>query len=191
QHHFAAHEEELKQQIDARRVELEQRADAVLKKHEEVASFGDKHQEQMNQLAVQRKTHAEERAQFHLEQQSSLDKLAHARAELDALRRDASAFIQQLPDAELRAGTAVDRLSHARAQLGNHLSEIHQYVRQCQDELEQLRGRLQADLDKLQEQEQTLRRTQDEHRLATVAFRQQLIDWQGQIAELKRLLSRD
>jgi chromosome segregation ATPase len=184
-------EQELKQQIEASRSELELRADAVLKKHGEVAGFEDKHQEQMNQLVIQRKTRAEERAQFHLEQQSALENLAHARAELDALRRDALAFIQQLPDAELRAGTAVDRLSHAREQLGNHLSEIHQYVRQCQDELEQLRGRLQGDLDKLQEQEQTLRRSQDEHRLAMVAFRQQLIDWQGQIAELKRLLSRD
>ena len=73
----------------------------------------------------------------------------------------------------------------------SHLDEIHQYVRACQDELEQLRGRLQGDLDQLQEREQTLRRGQDEHRLAMAGFRQQLIDWQGQIGELKNLLARD
>ena len=146
-----------------------------------------------NQLALQQKSHADERAQFHLERQSSLDKLAQAKAELeDAAPGGERAFLQQIPDAELRKpAAAVDRLSHAREQLRNHLGEIHEYVRQCQDELEQLRVRLQEELDKLQGHEHMLRRTQDEHRLATAAIRQQLIDWQGQIFELKRLLSRD
>jgi hypothetical protein len=85
----------------------------------------------------------------------------------------------------------MDRLGNAREQLRNHLGEIHQYVRQCQDEMEQLRARLQGDLDKLQQQEQSLRQSQDEHRLAMTAFRQQLIDWQGQIGDMKRLLARD
>src|SRR3712207_8624407 len=52
-------------------------------------------------------------------------------------------------------------LGHAREQLRNHLAEIHQYVRQSQDDLEQWRGRLRADVDALQEQEQALRRRQD------------------------------
>jgi hypothetical protein len=184
-------EAELKQQMDAWRDDLDVKAAELLKKHAEVAGVDDRQQEQMNQLAILRKTHAEERAQFQLDQQAALDKLTNARAELDALRQEAAAFIQHLPDAELRAGSAVDRLGQAREQLRNHLGEIHQYVRQCQDELELLRGKLQGDLDKLQEQEQTLRRSQDEHRLAMAAFRQQLIDWQGQIADLKRLLARD
>jgi hypothetical protein len=188
---LAERDQEFKQQIETWQRELEKKADAVQRQHAEVAGFTEDHQEQMGHLALQRQTHAQERAQFQREQQAALDKLAQARTELEMLRRETTTFIQQLPDAELRAETAVERLSHARAQLAGHLGEIHQYVRQCQDELEQLRGRLQADLDKLQEQEQTLRRNQDEHRLAVVAFRQQLIDWQGQIAELKRLLSRD
>jgi uncharacterized phage infection (PIP) family protein YhgE len=182
---------EIQQKVEAWRRDLEQKADAVQKQHAEVASFDEKHQELRNQLAVQRAAHGEERAQFHLEQQSALEKLAQARAELEALRNEATAFLQQLPDAELRAGTAVDRLKDAREQLRGHLGEVHQYVRQCQDELAQLRGKLQADLEQLQDQEQTLRRSQDDHRLAMVAFRQQLIDWQGQVAEHKRLLARD
>jgi chromosome segregation ATPase len=182
---------ELKQQMDAWRDDLDVKAAELLKKHAAAAGVDDRQQEQMNQLAILRRNHAEERAQFQVEQQSALDKLTQARAEFDTLRQDAAAFIQHLPDAELRAGSAVERLGQAREQLRSHLGEIHQYVRQCQDELELLRGKLQGDLDKLQEQEQTLRRSQDEHRLAMAAFRQQLIDWQGQIAELKRLLARD
>ncbi len=182
---------ELKLQIETWRCELEQKAAALQQRQVQIAGLDDEQQEQMNQVAVQRKAHAEERAAFHLEQQAAAEKLTQARTELDALRQEALAFIQQVPDAELRAGTAVDRLGNAREQLRNHLGEIHQYVRQCQDELEQLRGRLQGDLDRLQAQEQTLRLSQDEHRLAMTGFRQQLIDWQGQIAELKRLLARD
>jgi hypothetical protein len=184
-------DQEFKQQIETWQQAVQKKTDALQKQHAEVAGFTESHQEKMGHLELQRQTHAQERAQFQREQQAALDKLARARTELETLRREATTFIQQLPDAELRAGTAVERLSHARELLASHLGEIHQYVRQCQDELEQLRGRLQADFDKLQEHEQTLRRNQDEHRLAVVAFRQQLIDWQGQIAELKRLLSRD
>jgi chromosome segregation ATPase len=182
---------DLKVQIETWRCEQEQAANTLQQRHLQLACLDDQQQQQLNQVALARKAHNEERAAFHVEQQTALDKLAAARAELEALRQDALAFIQQLPDAELRAGTAVDRLGHARQQLHNHLDEIHKYVRQCQDELEQLRSRLQADLDKLDAHDQTLRRSQDEHRLAMTAFRQQLIDWQGQIADLKRLLARD
>src|SRR5207253_1623484 len=113
------------------------------------------------------------------------------RAEFETMRREAAGLLEQLPEVELRVGAGLDRLTHARQQLRDHLAEVHQYVRQCQDELERLRGRVQLDVDKLQEHEQALRRGQDEHRLAMVAFRQQLIDWQGQIAEMRRALAQN
>jgi trichohyalin len=182
---------DLQKQIDNWRSDLQEKAEALQKQHQAVAGIGDMHQDQLNLLAIERKIVADERAQFLVEQQAALEKLAQARAELETQRHEAQAFLHDLPDAELRAGAAVNRLSNAREQLRNHLGEIHQYVRACQDELEQLRGRLQGDLDKLQEEEQTLRRGQDEHRLAMAGFRQQLIDWQGQIGELKSLLARD
>ncbi len=184
-------DQELKIQVETWRADLESKAELLRQKHAEVSGFDDHHQDQLTILAIQRKTHADERAQFQLEQQAAVEKLAQARAELETLRHDARTFIEQLPDAELRAGAAVERLGDARAQLRNHLGEVHEYVRQCQAELEQLRGRLQGDLDKLVGEEQSLRKSQDEHRLAMAGFRQQLIDWQAQITELKRLLARD
>ncbi len=182
---------ELNRQIEVWRLELEQKAQSLQQRHVQVAGVEGAQQEQLNQVALERKALLEERAQFQLEQRAALEKFAQARTELEALRRDALATIEQLPDAELRAGTAVERLGNARAQLRNHLAEVHQYVRQCHDELAQLRTRLQADLDKLITQEESLRRNQDEHRLAATAFRQQLIDWQAQFGELQRLLARD
>src|SRR5205085_1751169 len=43
--------------------------------------------------------------------------------------------------------------------------------------------------ERVRQQELALHRGRDEHRLAVAAFRQQLIEWQGQVAELKRSLA--
>jgi chromosome segregation ATPase len=146
---------------------------------------------QAEQLAGESRTLHDEQARFRQEHQQALERLAQERAECEAMRREASELFEQLPEVELRVGAGLDRLAHARTQLGEHLAEVHQYVRQCQDELERLRGRVQVDVERLEEQEQALRRGQDEHRLAMVAFRQQLIDWQGQVAEMKRALAQN
>lgn len=181
----------LHDEIETTRRDLAEKTEQILLRHAHVAGAADAHQDEVEVLAKQRADHAEERAQFARDQQAAMEKLAQARADLETLRKDAFGVIDQLPDAELRAGAAVERLSNAREQLRNHLSEIHQFVRQCQDELGELRGRLQAELEQLHTQEESLRKNQDEHRLAVTAFRQQLIDWNGQIEELKRVLARD
>jgi hypothetical protein len=184
-------EREWRQQLEMQRLEVETRADALARQQGELAGAEEKVRGQAEQLTPLRQALAAERLQFQEEQQRALERQAQARADFEALQRDAQELLRQVPDLELRAGTALDRLGHARGQLRNHLGEIHQYVRGCQDELDQWRTRLRTDLEKLQETEQALRRKQDEHRLAMVGFRQQLIDWQGQIAEMKRVLSRD
>src|SRR5262249_6487998 len=96
-----------------------------------------------------------------------------------------------VPDVELRVGTALERLTGAREQLREYLEEIHNYTRSCQEDLENLQGAVQADAERLDQQAQQLRRGQDEHRLAVAGFRQQLINWQGQLTDKKRLLTRD
>ncbi len=149
------------------------------------------HRADAEQLSARLAALQEEQTRFRQEQQQVLERLGRERAECEALEREAAALFGQLPEAELRVGTGLDRLGHARDQLRDHLAEIHTFVQQCQEELERLRGRVAEDVDRLQEQEQSLRRSQDEHRLAMVAFRQQLIEWQGQVGDIKRLLARD
>src|SRR5262249_22984210 len=46
-----------------------------------------------------------------------------------------------------------------------------------------------AEAGQVQEQQQALRGDREEHRLAVAAFRQQLIEWQGQLTELRRSLA--
>ncbi len=182
---------EASQRLDALRLALDDRAAKLDAQHAELSGFEQKYHDQLAYVAQQRRSLADERVQLQIAQQAALEKQALDRAEFDALRQEAQGFAQQTPDLELRVRASLERLSHAREQVRDHLGEIHQYVRSSQDDLEKLRGKLQAEVETQQQQELGLRRNQDEHRLAMVAFRQQLIDWQGQIAEMKRQLSRD
>ncbi|MCI0684605.1 MAG: hypothetical protein L0Y71_21050 [Gemmataceae bacterium] len=184
-------------EVEARRTELEERAadlerrQAVLVEAEAKQSGQERQLQELGRgLAEQRQALDQQQADNQRAWQQKQDEAAQARAEFDALRHEAKRLVQLLPDAELRAGAALDRVTHARDQLRDHVTEIHGYVRQSQEELEELRGKLHADVQALTQQEQALRRGQDEHRLALVAFKQELIDWQSQIAELKRQLAR-
>ena len=54
--------------------------------HLELAGYDERYQQQREQIAAERKSLAGEQAQFQLEQQASLERLARARTEFDALR---------------------------------------------------------------------------------------------------------
>ena len=95
----------------------------------------------------------------------------------------------RLPDLEARAGAAAERLTQARDQLREHLGELHAYAREARTDLEALRDQIQTEAERVHQQEAGLHRERDEHRLAVAAFRQQLIDWQAQVAEMKRSLA--
>src|SRR5262249_24067262 len=69
-------------------------------------------------------------------------------------------------------------------------AEAHASPRQGRDDLELLRAGVRAEAERVRDQEASLHHDRDEHRLAVAQFRQQLIDWQGQVEELKRSLAR-
>jgi hypothetical protein len=71
------------------------------------------------------------------------------------------------------------------------LQELHSYSRQSQEDLQELRTQVQAEADRLRQQELALHRARSEHRLSVTAFRQQLIDWQGRVAELKQFFTQN
>src|SRR5207237_9150166 len=71
------------------------------------------------------------------------------------------------------------------------LAERHAYGSQGQEDLEGLQARMRAEAERLREQELAVQRAKAEHRLAVTAFRQQLIEWQGRVAEMRRVLADD
>ena len=68
---------------------------------------------------------------------------------------------------------------------------MHRYVRQSRGDLEVVRRDFQAEVERVRQQELDLHVARDEHRLATAAFRQQIVEWQGRINELKQSLHLD
>ncbi|MCS6851968.1 MAG: hypothetical protein NZ700_12460, partial [Gemmataceae bacterium] len=137
---------------------------------------------------------ASQRKSLHLhrqQQQATAADLARLKAECDEARRDLTQLRQQLPELEIQAQEAADRLRQAREQLRNSLAEWHDYARQSQQDMQSMLERIQADIDSLHRREHALQVARQEHRLAVAAFRQQIIDWQGQLADMKRTLEHD
>lgn len=179
------------QNLQAEAATLETQRGEIEQREKRLEEHNARLQEAGRKVASERKAVADERSQLVMEKVAGAEALAQQRAEFEGLRREAHDLQRRLPELELRAGGALERLTHVREQLRDHLGEVHQYARQCQEDLEGLRGQLQAEAGRLLQQEQALRRGQEEQRLTVAAFRQQLIDWQGQIGEMKRLLAQD
>ena len=179
------------QELETKTADLVRLQEEHQKRQDDLHRQWSKLQEAGRSIGAARKALAQESARIKLQGQELAEAKVRQRAEFETMCRQAKELLQDLPDLELRAGTALERLTGAREQLKDHLGEVHAYARQCQEDLDGLRAQVQAEAERLQQKEQTLRRLQNEHRLAVAAFRQQLIDWQGQVAEKKRLLVRD
>jgi len=159
-------------QLEQQRTELQEREEAQRRQLDQLRETG-------QNIAEQRQRLTQDRERNQLEQQQARHEHEQARAEFIEMRLQVQSFVDQLPDLELQAGTTLERLAQAREQLRDHLNEINAYVRQCQDDMEK-------DGRQLHDKEKTLRQSQDDHRLALVTFRQQLIDWQGKVVQTTR-----
>jgi len=124
------------------------------------------------------------------ERQQVRDEAAKLGADFERARADARDLLRLFPELETRAEAAVDRLLHARGQLREHLAELHAYAKRGREELEVARKQVQADAERVRQQELDVEAARDEHRLAVAGFRQQMIDWQGQLGEMRKALAR-
>jgi DNA repair exonuclease SbcCD ATPase subunit len=178
-----------RQELDGRAADLERlrqeltgREDALARNVERLKAAG-------RTVGGERKVLAEERARLEVEGQQAADALERARAAFDASCQEVAELQRQFPELEARAAAASERLGQARELLRDHLGELHAYARDARSDLESLRAQVQAEAERVRRQEVELHRERDEHRLAVTAFRQQLIDWQAQVGEMKRSLA--
>jgi chromosome segregation ATPase len=178
-------------QITAQQAELEDRFAALGQAEESLKEQQTRLEQMRLGVEAEQKALTAAQAEARALEQEREQAQARRRDELADLQRLARELLQQVPDAELRASTALESLTHARDQLREHLGEVHAYVRKCQDDLQVLGAQARDDAARLGEREQVLRRHQEEHHLAVAEFRQQLIDWQGQVADKKRHLAQD
>jgi hypothetical protein len=142
-------------------------------------------------LAQAKKSQALVQARLRSEQDALESTTAERKAALERLGSEVRILLAELPEAELRTAAALDRLEAARAQLREHLSELNGYARQSEEDLTAMRRQLEEEAQEIAQGRLVLHRARDEHRLAVAAFRQQLVEWQGQVTEMKRTLARD
>jgi chromosome segregation ATPase len=166
------------------RAEITSREDGLHQRLERFREAARRFGQARKRLAAERMDQAARQARREAE-------LAASRADLASIHQEVAALHRFLPEWELRAGVVADRLAAARDQLQQHLQELHAFARQSREELEQHRQEIQRDAERLQERRLALDRDRDQHRLALAAFRQQIIAWQGQVADLKRSLAHD
>ncbi|HTK76148.1 MAG TPA: hypothetical protein VL371_12875 [Gemmataceae bacterium] len=174
---------------------LEKRATEIAEREQTLRGQIERLQTAGKTLAGQRKEHFEAKTVWEQEQRRSAAEAERLRAELETFRRETAeqtAELQkQLPDLELRGQAVLERLAQAREQMQAHLAELHDYTRQSHDDLQALRAQVQAESERLSQQELALQRARAEHRLAVTAFRQQLIDWQARVTEMRQTLTHD
>jgi hypothetical protein len=115
--------------------------------------------------------------------------LIQAQKELANARQELTERLEQLPELEQQAQDSIIRLEESRGQLRAHLTELHGYARASREDLDSWRGQVRTQADDVQRQMQSVHQAREDHRLAVAAFRQQLIEWQGQVSELKRTLA--
>jgi hypothetical protein len=171
-----------RQELDTRTATVERRASDLTEKEQAVARQVTRLKDVGAAVAAERKSLSEARAACEAER----DELARFRtevvAEFDALRAKA-------PELDDQAKLALERLGSARDMLKGHLSELNEFARTSRADLEAARAQVRQEAERLREQHDALDRAKDEHRLAVTAFRQQLIEWQGTVADIRRQLA--
>jgi hypothetical protein len=178
-----------RQELDGRAADLDRLREELTRREQALAQNVERLKHTGRSVGGERKALAEERARLEVEGQQAAEALERGRTAFDVARQEVAELQGQFPELEARAGAAALRLAQAREQLREHLGELHTYAQDARAGLEALRAQVQAEADRVRRQEMSLQRERDEHRLAVAAFRQQLIDWQAQVAEMKRVLA--
>jgi len=185
----------MQHELDARSAEVQRLTDAIHQKEENLRRHVERLKEAGQTVATDRQALMDGRLQWEAEQRAILDRVAEAKSELESYREQvlmqAAELLRQAPDAELRGQMAAEQLGQARDLLRSHLSELHAYARQSQEDLQELRLQIQAEAERFRQQELALQRARSEHRLAVTAFRQQLIEWQARVENLRQLFARN
>ena len=184
---------ERRRQIDGQAAELAKLATDYQEKEQTLARQVARLREVGSAVAAERKGLMEAREKWEADRTAALAADQKSREELVAFRAQATAEIealrQQAPELEAQALAALNRLSTARDTLRGHLAELHDFARLSREDLATIHAQVRLEAERLREQDEALNRAKAEHRLSVTAYRQQLIEWQGQVADMKRMLS--
>ena len=95
---------------------------------------------------------------------------------------------ENIPDLMAGAENCLSRLLGARDLLQEHLREFHDYAKIAREELELLLKESRDQQNRSHDSESKIIKAREEHRLSIASFKQQLIEWQHNLIEIKLAL---
>ncbi|MCZ2340439.1 MAG: hypothetical protein LC104_01425 [Bacteroidales bacterium] len=181
-------------ELAARTAELERQTAHLTEREATLMRQVDRLRETGRNVAQGRKQLAEARRQWDADRTAAAERDQQSREDLLAFHNATGTQIERLrteaQSLEEQTGTAFERLTAARELLRGQLAELHTYAAQSRSELDAARAALRADADRIRDREQLLERARDENRLAVAQFRQQLLEWQTRVGDLKETMAR-
>jgi chromosome segregation ATPase len=181
---------QLRAEVEARAAEISRESEAIREREETLSRQVLRVKEVGAAVADERSAMVEARARWEADRVAAEQEARATREALEAFRDRIASEIEalrtQAPDLDDQARAALDRLNTARDTLRGHLTELNNFARQSRDDLDAVRTEIRAEAERIREQQTTLDRARAEHRLAVAGFRQQLVEWQGRVAEMKR-----
>jgi chromosome segregation ATPase len=176
------HVESLRRELADRAADLQRQTAALAEREEALARQVARLKDVGQAVAAERKALADGRAAFEADVRNADEFRAKVAGQMAELRR-------QAPELEGGARAALEKLAAARDMLRGQLEELHVFARQTRAELDAARDRARADAESLQLRERELEQARSDHRLAVAGFRQQLLDWQANVAGLKQAMA--
>jgi|GEM_PF-524539 len=130
------------------------------------------------------------------EEKSALEELQTANLEIENLKlaqqiefkNEINSISENIPDLIAGAENGLTRLLGARDLLQEHLREFHEYAKIAREELELLLKKSRDQQNYSQDMESKIIKARDEHRLSIASFKQQLIEWQHNLIDIKLAL---
>ncbi len=178
------------QERDEQTAELQKQAAALSEREVTLARQVARLKEVGESVAAERKAVFEARAAWEAERTQAAQTALDSQEQTEAFRTRVAAHFAELrgqaPDLDDKAQTALNKLSGARDVLRGQLSELQVYAKQTREELDAARGNLRQESERIRLREEELERTRAEQRVAVTGFRQQLVEWQAKVGELRQ-----
>jgi peptidoglycan hydrolase CwlO-like protein len=184
----------LRQELEARATEVERLSQQTAEREAALSRQIERLKDVGQALAAERKSMADARSQWEADRAAAEHESRRAHEELEAYRlravTDIDTLRSQAPELDEHAQAALDRLHAAKDVLRGHLAELNAFAARGREEMEAVRSQVRMESERLAEQSAALDQARAEHRLAVAEFRQQLVEWQGKVGEIKQALSR-
>lgn len=178
------------QERDEQTAELQKQAAVLSEREATLARQVARLKEVGESVAAERKAVFEARAAWEAERTQAAQTALDSQEQTEAFRTRVAAHFAELrgqaPDLDDKAQTALNKLSGARDVLRGQLSELQLYAKQTREELDAARANLREESERIRLREEELERTRAEQRVAVTGFRQQLVEWQAKVGELRQ-----